>query len=805
METLWQDVRYGLRMLRKAPGFSALAVATIALGIGANTAMFSILDAVLLRPPPYREPQRLVYVRDIQPQLRDLPASYPEYLDWKEASDLFAGSAAYNPGRLPLTGGAEPIYVSVAAVSASLFDLLDIRPLRGRLLEPSDDSESAERVALLGYGLWQSRFGGASDVLGRRIEIDGRPTTVVGILPPAAQAQLPSELRTGRTTDVWLPLRLTPESSPRGTHFLTVVARLQPGTTIEQAQRRIELLAGSLKQDGRTEHGILLVPVAERLVSRSRPIVALLMAAVGFVLLIACANVANLALARVSARRREMAVRAALGARPQRLMRQLLVESLLLAAAGGTLGVLLAAGSLRVFSASAGADLLRAGEARLDAGVLAFCLGLVLLTGVLFGLAPALQARRVELNETLQQGGRQAASGAGTHGYRRALVVAELGLSLVLLVGAGLLLRSFGNLTGQQLGFDPERLLTFRISLPEVRYDSGERVSRFYDDARQGVASLPGVEGASLVSSLPIEGGSNGDFNVEGMAWPAGHSPLAEIRVVEPGYFGLMRIPLLRGRLLQDTDTPEAQRVMVVDQTFAREVFGSGDPLGRRVYQGDGGSDDPRFEIVGVVGDVQHWSLGSERRPAMYFSHRQQSARGQSMLVRAKGDPSSLVDSVRRRILEIDKDLPIARVRTMQQVIGEDLAQRRLALGLLVSFAVLALLLAALGVYGVVSNAVAQRTQEMGVRMAFGAERRDILVLVVTQALRLCLAGVAAGLPAALAVTRLMRSQLFEVSASDPATLLAVPLLLTGVALLASYWPARQAARLEPLVALRYD
>jgi predicted permease len=529
------------------------------------------------------------------------------------------------------------------------------------------------------------------------------------------------------------------------------------------------------------------------------------MAAVGFVLLIACANVANLALARVSARRRELAVRAALGARPVRLVRQLLVESLLLAAAGGALGVLLAAWSLRAFSASPAAELLRSGDARLNGSVLAFCLGLVVLTGLLFGVAPALHARRVEINETLQQGGRQAASGAGTHGYRRGLVVGEVGLSLVLLVGAGLLLQSFGNLAGQELGFDPDRLLTCRVSLPAVRYGTDAKVSAFFDGVLAEVGSLPGVAGVGLSSSLPIEGGSNGDFDVEGIDWPAGHSPLAEIRIVSPGYFGLMRIPLLRGRLLQDTDTREAGRVMVVDQAFAREVFGSGDPIGRRVYRGDGGVDDPRFEIVGVVGDVQHWSLGRERRPAMYFSHRQERAQSTSLLVRAHRDPLSLVDGVRGRVFAIDRDLPIARVRSMEQVIGEDLAERRLALGLLLAFAILALLLAALGIYGVVSNAVSQRTQEMGVRMAFGAGRRDILVLVVSHALRLSLAGVALGLPLALVATRLLRAQLFEVSPADPATLVVVPLLLTGVALLASYWPARQASRLEPLVALRYD
>jgi predicted permease len=384
-------------------------------------------------------------------------------------------------------------------------------------------------------------------------------------------------------------------------------------------------------------------------------------------------------------------------------------------------------------------------------------------------------------------------------------VVAEIGLSLVLLVGAGLLLRSFANLTGQPLGFEPERLLTCRVSLPAVRYDADEKVSRFFDAALEGVGSLPGVAGVAVVSALPIEGGSNGDFTVEGIDWPEGHSPLAEIRVVDPGYFGLMGIPLRRGRLLQDTDTRGSRGVVVVDQELARQVFGAADPVGRLLSRGDGSADDPRFEIVGVVGDVQHWSLGREKRPALYFSHRQQGERSQAMLVRAHGDPLSLATAVRRAVLALDPDLPIARVRTMEQVIGEDLAERRLGLGLLASFALLALLLAALGIYGVVSYAVAQRTREMGVRMAFGAGRRDILALVLAHGLRLSLAGVAVGLPAALASTHLLRSQLFEVSALDPATLLAVPLLLTAATLLACYLPARKAAGVDPLVALRYD
>ena len=795
------ELRPALRSFRKSPGFVLVAVATLALGIGANTAMFSILSAVLLRPLPYPEAERLVFVRDIQPQLRDLPASYPEFLDWA-GLNFFEGAGAYWRTSANLTGEGEPERVEVCRLTPSLLPLLGIEPLFGRLLEPSDDRPGAERVALLSHTLWQRRFGGDAGILGRSIRVDGESFTVVGILREGAERLTPTELRRASASDLFLPLRMTEEESPRGQHYLTVVARLSPGVSFPQAESGIEAAASAFREDGRTDHGILLVGVAERIAGSSRTQVLLLMGSVGLVLLIACANVANLLLARAYGREREVAIRAALGASRARLFGRLLGESALLALAGGASGVLLSAFGLRLFSLSPGAALLRTGAVALEPAVLLFAFALTLGTAVLFGALPALFASDAGVGQALKEGGRLLGAGAGRHSLARTLVVAEVALAMMLLSGAGLLIDSLRNLRNEELGFDAEDLLTFRIALPAATYDSLEKQAAFHDRALENVSAVPGVEGAAIVTVLPVEGGWNSDFDVEGVVWPEGVSPLAETRSVSPDYFRTMRIPLLQGRLLQRTDTRETANVVVVDQELVRRVFGSENPLGRRIYFD--GEDGPRREIVGVVGNVQHWSLGREERPAIYFPHRQHlNSSTMVMVVRTSGEPATFASAMRGAIETVDPEQPLSQVRTMEEVLNQNLAERGFSTSLLTAFALLAVFLSSLGLYGVVSQTVGERTREIGLRVTLGAEARDILAMVVAGGGRLVGIGIALGVAGSLAVSRFLETLLFGVTPTDVSVLFAVALILGAVAALALYLPARRAARVDPMVALR--
>ncbi|HXV59060.1 MAG TPA: ABC transporter permease [Vicinamibacteria bacterium] len=795
-----EDARTGIRRLAAAPGFTLVAVVTLAVGIGANAAVFSILNQALLRSLPYPDADTIVFVRDIQPQLRDLPGSYPEYLDWKELTEVFDDVGAYWRPSANLTGETGPERVEVVRLTPNLLRMMGVEPLAGRILEDDDDVPGAERVALLGYALWQRRYGGDRNVLGRAVLVNGEQTTIVGVLPPDERVQTPNELRRQSEPELWLPLRRTVEDSPRGSHYLTVVARLGAGVALEQAEAEIERNAEALKQDGRTDHGIILVSLNDRIRGRSRTSVLMLMGAVGFVLLIACANIANLVLARSSGRARELALRSALGASRSRLVRGALVETSILAVGGGLAGVALSTTALKMFSTSPGAALLGSGHVSMDATALGFSLGLVVLAGLLFGSLPALRAGSVDAGASLKEGGRELGP-SESRGLGKALVIAEVALALMLLAGAGLLIESFQNLLDEELGFDPENLLTFTVALPAPVYDTHTKQAAFFDEVLERIGALPGVEGTGMVTVLPTEGGWNSDFDVEGIEWPDGHSPLAETRSVSPDYFRTMRIPVVEGRSFLSSDTSESANIVVVNRELVRQVFSTASPIGRRITFGDTG---PHYTIVGVVGNVQQWSLGEEKRPAIYWTHRQNlNSTSMVLVARTTGDPLGYVPAIREELRQVDPNQPLSRIRTMEAVLANGLARRGFSTAALAVFAGLALFLACLGLYGIVTQTVGQRTQEFGLRMTLGARGSDILGLVIVQGGKLTGIGLVLGLVGAALVSRLLESFLFGVGAADPIVYAEVSLVLVVVAAVALYLPARRASRVDPMISLR--
>ena len=803
MERLWQDVQFGFRVLRKSPGFTAIAVVTLALGIGANTAMFSILHKALLQPLPYPAPEQLVLVRDIQPGGSDFPGSYHEFEDWREQEQIFEATAAYRPSRFTLTGDGKPERITGVILTPALQTILGLRILQGRALEEADDHPDAERVALIGYDLWQRRWGGNSQVLGSIIRVDSEPVIIVGILAPGAEALLPRELRGGWRANLWLPLRMNRETTNRGSHSLTVVARLKSGVTIEAATAEVERVAQTFKDDGRTRHGFHILSVPGEVTSRSRSRVLLLMGAVGFILLIACANIANLLLARGAGRQKEFAIRSSQGAQRFRLVRQLVTESMLLAAGGGIAGLALAWGLLKTFSASGGVQILRTGEVALSAPVLLATIGMTLIAGLLFGAAPALFSTRTDLVETLKEGGRKTDAGTTGHGFRNALVVVEIGLSVVLLAGTGLLLRSFQNLLNVDIGFDTANALTFQLSLPQSQFSSGDQVIPVFVRYLEAMNALPGVTGVGLVTTLPVEGGWNSYYKVEGQAWPDTDGPLIEVRTVNPDYHRTLGIPLMSGRYLSDSDVADAQNVIVVDQEFVRRAFPDGDPIGRIVYQSE---DAPHYQIAGVVGNVEHWGVGNETRPSFYFPYRQMvNTLSPYIILRTPTDPASLTRSAERAIASVNPDQPLSRVRTMAEVVSDRVATRRLFAVLITSFALLALFLASIGLYGVISYSVSQRTHEIGIRIAIGASRPDVLRLILSSAGKLVLGGLVAGVLGAVWATRYLESQLFGVDALDIPTFAGIPIVLVVVATAACLIPALRATRVDPMVALRYE
>jgi len=813
MESIIKEVRYGLRSLLKHPGFTGIAVLTLALGIGANTAIFSLVNAVLLRTLPFREPDRLVMVWE-DASFAGFPRNTPapaNYADWKVQNQVFEEMAAFDQRSFNLTGDGEPEKVQAYGVTANFFGLLGIKPVLGRTILPEEDQPQASKVVMLSYSLWQRRYGGEQSVIGRDLLLNGEKYTVVGVMPAGFQFM---ESYIG----LWVPIAFTSEElAQRGGHYLTVFARMKPGVTLAQANvdvRTIQQRIAHDYPDQAAQLGAYVIPLRDQLAGEVRRPLLVLLVAVGFVLLIACANIANLLLSRAASRSREMAVRAALGASRVRIVRQLLVESLLLAIAGAVSGLLLASWSFAFLRRLIPDGLTLSTKLSLDLRVLGFTLLLALLTAVFFGLVPTFQAAKIDLNLALKQGGGRTALNAGGNRLRSVLVVTEVALALVLLVGSGLLIQTFLKLRDQYSGLRPGNILTLRTVLPRNKYPEQPQRAVFYQQVLERVRSLPGVVSAGYSTSIPLEwkGGTSGFFpegrtleraSGEGLSYDANH------RQVSADYLKTMGIPLLRGRPFSDGDDERAIPAAIINETMARQYWPGEDAIGKRFKLGDPQDDIPWITIVGVAGDVRQMGVDEPVKAEMYIPYAQikdqQWFAPRDLVIRTTVDPLSMVAAARKEIHQVDPAQPISNVRTMEEVLGEETASRSLAMTLLTIFAALALLLATLGIYGVLAYFVVQHTQDIGVRVALGAQRRDILKLVLRKGMTLTLLGVGIGLGVAFALTRLMASLLYGVSTTDPLTYAAIALLLTGVAMVACYLPARRATKVDPLVALTYE
>ena len=817
------DLRYALRAARRSPGFTAVAVLSLALGIGANSAIFSVASALLLRPLPYQDAHRLVILWNRSPGLGIAEDwfSTAQYFDIKHGQQAFDEVAIVIGANANLTGDGEPERVGTIRVSSNLLPLLGVRPLLGQLFVPEDDVAGAAGTALLGYGTWVRRYGSDPGVVGRSLLVNGQSYRIVGVLPRSfsLRQEVVPTLGVVADAELVLPLPLPPNAPQiRGREDYNVVAKLKPGVSVRQAQAEMDGLTARLRRDHPELYppngGLTfsVVPLQEQVVGDVRRSLVILVGAVGFVLLIACANVANLLLSRAVARQREMAVRAALGAGRARLVRQLLTESLLLALAGGALGRVFAALSLQGIRVLGAKSVPRLHEIGIDTGVLAFTLAVSALSGLLFGLAPALRLGRVDLQRALQDAGRGAAGAGSVWGrgqnLRRSLVVAELALSVVLLIGAGLLVRSFAHLQQVSPGFNVSDVLTFELTMTGRKYADVQALSETYRQLWARLARIPGVTAAGGVSALPLsQMMSWGPITIEGRTPPPGEKFVnADQRMVAGGYFRAMEIPLLQGRDFNEQDTRANPRVAIVDEYMARQMWPGQDPIGKRLRTGgiDTNVNAPWMTVVGVVGRIKQDTLESESRIALYLPHAQVPARAMNVVVRARG-AAALTSLVRREIRELDPDLPLYGVRTMEARVDESLARRRFSMLLLTLFAALALGLATIGIYGVIAYLVSQGTRELGIRLALGATPSRILGAIVAHGMSIAAVGVGLGLAGAFALTRVMGSLLYGVRASDPLTFLGIAALLTAIALAASLIPARRAARIDPVVSLRTE
>ncbi len=797
METILHDLRFGGRLLIRKPAFTAIAVITLALGIGANTAIFSVVNSVLLRPLPYPAPERLVTMRSNQsvPDLEDIRARCQSF-------EYFGGSVMQPQDYI---GDIEPLQVQASLINADLFKALGAKAAIGRTISDEDDRFGADPVVVLAHGFWQRTFGGDPNIIGRSIQLSGKAYTVVGVMP--VDFIMPTE-----TPDVWASVRVVNPIAAqfRGVHFLRTYIRLKPGVSLSQAIGEMEgidqWLAEQYPEENKGRRTILL-SLHDRIVANTRSALLILLGAVGLVLLIACANFANLLLARAAGRRQEVVIRAALGAGRWRLIRQMLTESTLLAVLGGAGGLLLAKWGVDLLTALQPANLPRLSTIGIDGWVLGFTLGVSLLTGLVFGLIPALSASKLDVNEALKEGGRASTGGIIRHRVRSLLVVSEIALALVLLIGAGLLIKSIWTLRTVDPGFNPENLLTMRIELPETRYKEIPKQIQFRERALEAVSSIPGAQ-AAMISELPMTENLMHNFVIDGRPPMApGDEPDLETRTVAGDYFRTMGISVVQGRDFTAQDRADTQPVGLVNQSFVREYFPDEDVIGARIAWARG---NPRrwMTIVGVVSDVKHYGLNLPELPAFYNTYQQQDQpwkRWSYLAVRTDGNNPTLASQVKNQIWTVDKQIPVTKLRPMTDVMSASLAAQRFNMTLMGIFAAVALLLAAIGIYGVISYSVTQRTHEIGIRMALGADTRDVLKGVLREGLLLAGAGVAIGLGAAYALTRVMSSLLFNVSTTDPVIFISISLILIGVALGATFIPARRATKVDPMIALRYE
>jgi putative ABC transport system permease protein len=812
--TLLQDMRYGIRMLAKNPGFTIIAVLTLALGIGANTAIFSVVNAELLRPLPFRDSGQLVSVATGNSRMHSSNGSVsnPDFIDWRAQNQVFEKMAAYTEATFTLTGQEKPKHLEGASVSAETFDLLGVSPELGRAFQLQED-EPQHNVVIISDQLWKQQFGGDPTIIGRTITLDNGGFTVVGVMPPNFRFPLQKDPQAIWTT--LSPVQETTDNSPgmmqtRGAHFLTCIARLKPGVTLAQAQAAMDVIASSLSKqypDSNKYIAVSLSSEQERLTGAIRPALLVMMIAVGLVLLIACVNVANLLLARATTRGREIAIRTAMGAGRIRVMRQLLTESLLLAITAGVLGTVLAIWCSDILMRLSPENLPRVAEIHIDGWALAFTASLSLLTGILFGLAPALQSTHSNIVEALKEGSLSTTAGRSRHGLRSSLVIVEMALALILLVSAGLLIRSLIRLQDVNPGFDPHNVMTSSLDLPDAKYSDAKK-EEFFRELIPQLLVLPGVQSAAAVFPLPMSGDEiRTSFQIEGRPVAKAEEPHTSIRVVTPNYFSTMRIPLLQGRDFTDRDEEKGTPVLIINEAFARQFFPGENPIGKHVEVGisTGSSKKPMREVVGVVGNVKYKDLTSEWTQESYIPYAQLPFGSVTIVTRSAKDPEGLAKPIASVVQSLDKDLPTYAPKTVEQYLNGTIAVPRFNTFLLAIFAGLAMILTAVGLYGVISYTVAQRTHEIGIRMALGAQPGDMLRLVISQGMRLALFGVGLGLVAALALTRFLSSLLFGVSSTDAVSFASVVAMLFAVVFLACYIPARRAMRVDPMVALRYE
>jgi putative ABC transport system permease protein len=800
MTGLKQDLKYGMRMLSQRPGFSLVIVLTLAMSIGVNTVVFSVANALLLRSLPYANPEQLVVLWSVYRANNKAYASAANFRDWQQQNHVFQGLAAYDTQRFNVTGGDRPEALDAALVSANFFSLLGVLPVEGRSFQAEEEQPANNHVAIISNDLWQRRFGSNSGAIGKTLVLDGESYSIVGIMPPGFG--FPEKV------ELWLPLTFVPEElADRGYNHLVAIGRLKPGVNLPQAQAEMGAIAKTQAEQYPNENagrGLGLVTLQESLIGDIRMALLILIGSVAFVLLIACANVANLLLARSWRRQKDIAIRISLGAGRRRLIQQLLTESLLLSLLGGMAGLIFAYGGIRILTTVGPGNIPRLSEVGIDGRVLAFTLVVSLLTGIIFGLVPALQTTKPDINEWLKEGQRSSGGGSGRKSVRSWLVVTEMALALILLIGAGLLIKSFLRLWQVEPGFNPHNVLTMAISLSPPKYNSRADVAAFARRLLQQLQASPGVQAAGVVNQLPFSGRNLGfSFTV------VGHPQLgpedtasANYRFISPDYLRALGIPLLRGRDFNEHDTRESPPVALINGTLAKRYFPNEDPIGKQLNIE--GQKAPR-EIVGIIGDVRQVKLDSEVKSEIYVPFLQFPVPSMSIVVRANTDPSSITSAVLNQIAVVDRDQPVFQVKTMDQYLSESMAQRRFSTILLGTFAALALTLAAIGIYGVMSYLVSQRTHEIGIRVALGAKQRDILKLVVGHGMLLSLLGIVVGIAAALFLTRIMSSLLYGVSATDPLTFIALSLVLAGVALLACVIPARRASKVDPIVALRYE